>query len=161
MGWRMTKEEFLEHCGWSEEEFDHVRLVLGQGFYRYVLSTTDPFHNFLYVSDVKEHRDRVERTAVHWNSIKAIFETFCTEAYGLPEWDAETELKYEAFDSVSNTVKHITGKNYVSVMKFLMDINAKGVSWIDIKENVNRYVFDWFEANHPPQIVARLKEADK
>lgn len=158
----MTKEQFLEHCGWSEDEFDHVRLLLGQGFYRYALSVTDPFDHFLYVSDLKEHKDMVERTSVHWNSIKAIFETFNEEAYGLPEWDAETKLKYEAFDSVTNTVKFITtGNTYVPVMKFLMDINAKGVSWIDIKENVNRYVFDWFEANHPPQIAARLKRDEQ
>ena len=30
----MTKEQFLEHCGWSEEEFDHIMHLLAKDICR-------------------------------------------------------------------------------------------------------------------------------
>ena len=146
----MTKEQFLEHCGWSEEEFDHIMHLLGQGYYRYVLSVTDRYTCALnYLEDVKEHKDRIERTAITWQGIQAECECGNEMGAGLPELDRETKTENIAYDRVQIIIRSILGyKNkqaYREAVDFLHDVNAKGVSWVDISKDVPQHLMPFLE----------------
>tara|TARA_S200002703_G_scaffold36315_1_gene31433 strand:+ start:348 stop:803 length:456 start_codon:yes stop_codon:yes gene_type:complete len=147
----MTKEEFLEHCGWSEEEFDHIMHLLGQGFYRYVLSVTDRYDCSLnYLEDVKEHKDRIEQTAITWKDIRAEFDCANEMGAGLPKEDEGTRIERKAYESVSFSLQHdILGygkkRRFREAIDFLHDVNAKGVSWADINKDVLQHLMPFLE----------------
>ena len=146
----MTKEQFLEHCGWSEEELDHIIHLLGQGYYRYVLSVTDRYICSLnYLEDVKEHKGRIERTAFNWSDIRHDFDHANETAAGLPEMDKQTDIECNAYEKAKRRLRSILGYDneqaYRKAIDFLHDVNAKGVSWVDISKDVPQHLMPFLE----------------
>lgn len=147
----MTKEQFLEHCGWSEEEFDHIMHLLGQGYYRYVLSVTDRYTCYWinYLEDVKEHKGKIERTAITWKDIECEFEHANEMGAGLPEMDEQTKVEFRAYEKVKGRLCSILGYDnqqaYRKAIDFLCNVNAKGVSWVDISKDVPQHLMPFLE----------------